>query len=117
MDSTKVSTRAKLAGDDQSFTYWNASIVGPPNTTFDSRIYFLTIHCGDNYPHTAPKVKFLTKINIPSVNQQTGEVMTAKFPTFAQWKPEYCMEKVLVDLKNEMIQNRRNPQPGPEETY
>lgn len=28
-------------GDDQSFTNWNATILGPPNTNFDNRIYFL----------------------------------------------------------------------------
>lgn len=117
MDSTKVRLSTNCAGDDQTFTYWNGSIVGPANTAYDGRIYFLTIHCGENYPMVAPTVKFLTKINIPSVNQQTGEVMPSKFSTFAHWRPEYCMEKVLVEIKNEMIQNRKNPQPGPEDMY
>jgi ubiquitin-conjugating enzyme E2 variant len=55
-------------GDDQTFTNWNGTIVGPPNTNFDGRIYFLTITCGPNYPAVAPTVRFNSKINIPSVN-------------------------------------------------
>ena len=65
----------------------------------------------------APTVKFVTKANLPCVNQQNGEIITSKFACFAQWKGEYTMEKILIDLKNEMIQNRRNPQPSPDETY
>ena len=41
-------------GDDQSFTQWNGSIVGPANTNFDGRMYFLSITCGENYPRDKP---------------------------------------------------------------
>jgi len=33
-------------GDDQTFTSWNGTIIGPANTNFDNRIYMLTIICG-----------------------------------------------------------------------
>jgi ubiquitin-conjugating enzyme E2 variant len=39
-------------GDDQSFSSWNGTIVGPQNTNFDNRIYFLSIQCGPDYPKT-----------------------------------------------------------------
>jgi len=60
------------AGDDKSFTNWNGTIIGPPNTNFDNRIYMLTITCGDNYPAVAPDFKFNSKINLPCVNQSNG---------------------------------------------
>jgi ubiquitin-conjugating enzyme E2 variant len=41
-------------GDDQSFTDWNGTIVGPQNTNFDGRIYFLRITTGLNYPAQQP---------------------------------------------------------------
>jgi hypothetical protein len=31
---------------------------------------------------------------------------------FAQWKQEYTMEKILVALKNEMINNKKLQQPA-----
>jgi len=54
--------------DDTTFTNWNGTIVGPPGTAFDGRIYFLTIVCGEDYPTRPPNVSFTTKINLPSVN-------------------------------------------------
>ena len=101
---------------DQSFTKWNATILGPQNTNFDNRIYMLSIICGENYPAVAPKVKFTSKANLPSVNQATGDV-TNKFPLFANWKGEYTLEKVLVGLKNEMIANKKLPQPADGDMY
>ena len=41
-------------GDDKSFTNWNGTIIGPPNTNFDNRIYMMAIVCDDNYPNTQP---------------------------------------------------------------
>ena len=72
--------------NDQSFTNWNGTIVGPPNTNFDGRIYFLSIVCGANYPLQAPQVKFNSKVNIPSVNQSNGVVEPSKFPLFKNWQ-------------------------------
>lgn len=101
---------------DQSFTNWNGTIIGPPNTNFDNRIYMLTIVCGDNYPAEPPKVKFNSKCNIPSVNQSTG-VVERKFALFANWNSTYTMEKILIGLKNEMIANKKLPQPADGDMY
>lgn len=105
-------TKFFLIGDDKSFTEWNGTIIGPPNTNFDNRIYFLSIKCGQNYPSQPPEVAFLSKTNLPCVNQQNGKVETSKFSMFAHWKPEYTMEKILIGLKNEMIANKKAPQPA-----
>lgn len=99
-------------GNDQTFTKWNGTIIGPPNTNFDNRIYFLQIECGPQYPQVAPKVKFTSKINLPCVNQNNGLIETSKFPLFAQWKNEYTMEKILIALKNEMTTNKKLSQPA-----
>ena len=60
--------------DDITMTYWNGTILGPPRTPFENRIYSLEIICGENYPEIAPVVKFQTKINMPFVNKNTGAV-------------------------------------------
>jgi ubiquitin-conjugating enzyme E2 variant len=99
-------------GDDQSFTQWNGTIVGPPSTVFDNRIYFLLIECGPNYPMIAPIVRFTSKVNLPSVNQSNGLVEPNKFPLFRNWQKETNMEKILIGLKQEMIANKSAKQPA-----
>ena len=41
-------------GDDKTFTNWNGTIIGPPNTNMDNRIYMLSIVCGEDYPSKPP---------------------------------------------------------------
>ena len=56
-------------GEDKTFLHWNGTIIGPPNTNYDNRIYFLTIKCGYDYPGAPPEVTFNSKVNLPCVNQ------------------------------------------------
>ena len=91
--------------------------MGPANTNFDSRIYFLEIVCGMDYPSAAPTVRFTTKINIPAVNPANGVVEKAKFHIFKNWKEEYNLETILVALRKEMSQNKSLPQPAEGDMY
>jgi len=47
---------------------------GALQTTHENRIYSLRIHCDETYPDRPPVVFFTSKINLPSVNPQTGRV-------------------------------------------
>ncbi|KAK9763108.1 E2 ubiquitin-conjugating protein mms2, variant 2 [Basidiobolus ranarum] len=60
--------------DDIMMSSWNGTILGPPHTVHENRIYSLKIHCDGNYPDTPPAISFLSRINLPCVNQQTGKV-------------------------------------------
>ena len=77
----------------------------------------MEIICGDQYPMLPPKIKFNSKINIPCVNQNNGVVEPSKFAMFANWDPNYTMEKVLIGLKNEMIKNKKAAQPADGDMY
>ena len=110
-------TKILLIGEDTTFTDWNGTIIGPANTNFDNRIYFLTIRCGPSYPDQAPEVYFQSKVNLPCVNQANGKVEPNKFGVFANWRNEYTMEKILIGLKNEMIANKKLAQPADGEMY
>ncbi len=37
-------------GDDLAMYEWNGTILGPPHSAFENRIFSLSIYCGDNYP-------------------------------------------------------------------
>lgn len=54
--------------DDIQMHSWTGTIIGPGNTAHDCRIYTVHIHCGDRYPDEAPRVKFVTKINMSCVD-------------------------------------------------
>ncbi len=99
--------------DDIFLTEWNASILGPPGTPFDGRLYELRVTAGPEYPNKCPDVRFVSRINLTSVDQRTGVVSPKDFPALVQWHRDMTLESVLVQLKNSMNQpqNRRLPQP------
>eukprot|EP01039_Chlorochromonas_danica_P005602 gene5602-6168_t len=104
--------------DDVFLTEWNASILGPAGTTFDGRLYELRVTCGPSYPVVPPKVRFVSRINLASVSQSTGEIEPS-FPALSQWNRNCTIESVLVAIKNSMAQpaNRRLPQPAEGSTF
>ncbi|KAL8142073.1 hypothetical protein V2J09_015105 [Rumex salicifolius] len=103
--------------DDVLMQSWTGTIIGPPNTVHDGRIYQLKFFCGKDYPDNPPSVRFQTQINMTCVNHETGVVEPDLFPMLAKWKREYTMEDILMKLKKEMMsaENRKLSQP-PDET-
>lgn len=84
-------------------------------TTYENRIYSLSIYCGPDYPQKAPEMKFNTKVNLPSVNQANGRIENCS--VLKNWKPQYTIETVLQELKKEMVSNKKLPQPAEGATY
>ena len=102
---------------DNNLTDWNGTILGPPNTNFDNRLYFLSIKCGEKYPMEPPIVRFTSKININCANKNNGSVDNLSI--LKTWKSGYCIEDILKQIKNEMAtpNNKKLPQPNEGETY
>ncbi|KAF9946067.1 E2 ubiquitin-conjugating protein mms2 [Mortierella alpina] len=100
-------------GDDIMMSNWNGTILGPGHTVHENRIYSLKIHCGDSYPDMPPTVSFLSRVNLPCVDQTTGRVDPHKLQCLSNWKRHYGLETVLTDLRREMASpnNRKLPQP------
>jgi ubiquitin-conjugating enzyme E2 variant len=69
----------------------------------------LAIECPADYPSNPPALQFITKINIPSVNQNNGRVENLNL--LKQWKQTTTLENILVALKNEMVAYKGNKQP------
>lgn len=100
-------------------TNWNGTILGPPHSNHENRIYSVAIECGANYPDEPPLIKFVSKINLPCVDQTTGEVKHDQFHTLRDWKRSYTMETLLLDLRKEMgtPTNKKLPQPAEGTTF
>jgi len=106
-------------GDDLLMTNWNATILGPPHSKHENRIYSLTIHCGDKYPDDPPDVTFVSKINLPSVDPRNGKVDLTKLPRMSLWKRDFTMETILLELRRHMArpEHKNLPQPAEGSTF
>ncbi|KAK6335576.1 E2 ubiquitin-conjugating protein mms2, variant 2 [Orbilia brochopaga] len=61
-------------GNDIMMSDWNGTILGPPHSVHENRIYSLKLKCGENYPDAPPSVQFISRINLPCVDQTNGFV-------------------------------------------
>ncbi|AFR96206.1 ubiquitin-conjugating enzyme E2 [Cryptococcus neoformans C23] len=98
--------------DDIAMYEWNGTILGPPHSAFENRIFSLSIYCGDNYPDVPPLVKFESRISLPCVNQQ-GLVDFSRISSISRWNRNFTLETVLVELRRDMASpaNRKSSQP------
>ena len=105
--------------EDMAMRSWTGTIIGPPGTVHDGRIYTLRIQCGNNYPDQAPLLWFRSKINLACVDQRDGRVDPSKFPMLGQWRREHTLESVLTELRRDMASamNKRLQQPPEGLTY
>ncbi|OQV06235.1 hypothetical protein CLAIMM_10837 isoform 1 [Cladophialophora immunda] len=85
--------------DDLMMTNWNGTILGPPHSVHENRIYSVNIHCGDQYPDLPPTIQFVSRVNLPCVDQKTGKVDPSRLPCLANWKRDYTMETILIELR------------------
>ena len=104
--------------EDIYLSEWNCTILGPPGSVHESRLYELRVSCGPNYPDSAPTCRFLSKININCVNTSTGQVNASMVPALANWNRNLGIEQVLQSIRSEMINgNNRRAQQPPEGSY
>ncbi|KAG5299617.1 ubiquitin-conjugating enzyme [Histoplasma capsulatum G186AR] len=100
-------------GDDVTMTNWNGTILGPPHSVHENRIYSVNIKCGENYPDLPPTIHFVSKVNLPCVDPRNGKVDLTKLPRLAIWKREFTMETILLEIRRFMAlpENKKIPQP------
>lgn len=100
--------------DDIMMSNWNGTIIGPGHvrrrplfmspltstqTVHENRIYSLKITCGASYPDTPPSIQFLSRVNLPFVNQTDGTVDAARLPVLSAWSRNASLEHVLVEIR------------------
>lgn len=104
--------------NDMTLTQWTGTILGPLNSTHESRIYSVNIECGQDYPKKPPQVRFVSKINLSCVDS-LGNVIPSKFKILSDWKFSYSMETILLELRKTMAEprNKKIIQPPEESMY
>lgn len=104
---------------DSSLSDWMCTILGPVDTPFENGIYSLRLHAGPTYPESPPNIIFISRINIPFVNQCNGQVIPSKLNCLKEWKPSNTIEHILKEIRKEMQSsaNRKLPQPAEGSTF
>lgn len=89
---------------------WNLIVDGPEQTPFIGGKFVVNLDFNDNYPFKPPKIKFVTKIYHPNVNDQTGEICTQAID--AAWVPtlsaNFIIQSVLTVIKTPNADNALN---------
>ncbi|KAK6495313.1 E2 ubiquitin-conjugating protein mms2 [Arthrobotrys musiformis] len=106
-------------GNDIMMTNWNGTILGPPHSVHENRIYSVKLHCDEQYPDVPPTVQFISRINLPCVSADDGKVDPTKLQCLANWKRDYTMETILTELRRFMASgnNKKLPQPPEGSTF
>ena len=112
--SSSLLHKQTTTDDNDDMRYWNGTILGPMQSSFENRIYSLQIEAGERYPMQPPTVTFITKINLPScVDGRTGKVDLGKIGVTRGWTPQNSISDVLGAIFHAMArqENRKLPQP------
>lgn len=101
---------------DSSLSTWCGSILGMPGTRFDGRMVTVKLYCGDNYPNVPPTVTFISRVNLPFV-QNDGSINVNHFPLLKNWKPSTTILVILLEISKEMTKHGNLQQPPEGSTY
>ena len=97
---------------DRTFTNWDCSIYGPAGCPLADRNLELTVYCDENYPNSPPQVNFVTKVKLPSVNEDGSVRLPGRC---ANWKgADMGIKDILIELRREIENDSKNYQ-QPEE--
>ena len=76
---------------------WEATIIGPEKTPYESGVFKLEILFPNNYPFKPPKIKFITRILHPNINRY-GNICLDILDK--QWSPALTINKVLLSISS-----------------
>ena len=79
-----------------------AEIRGPENTPFENGVFKMKLVLPADYPTSAPKGYFLTKIFHPNIRQPSGEICVNTLKR--DWKPDLGLRHVLMVIRCLMIE-------------
>ena len=71
---------------------------GPPNTPYEYGFFQFTIEYSNNYPFSAPKFYFQTKIYHPNIDINLGLVSIDILQD--QWSPNFTFDKIIYSVQN-----------------
>ncbi|VDO05863.1 unnamed protein product [Rodentolepis nana] len=94
--------------DDSNFFEWEALIVGPSDTPYEGGLFSARLSYPPDYPHSPPKMRFVTKIYHPNIYPNGNVCISILHPpgndphmyedASLRWSPVQSTEKVLLSV-------------------
>ena len=81
--------------DDDDLFKWQATIMGPENSPYESGVFYLNIEFPNDYPFKPPKIYFKTKLYHCNVNSSGGICLDI---LKEQWSPALTLSKILLSI-------------------
>jgi ubiquitin-conjugating enzyme E2 D/E len=83
--------------DHNDMFHWDATILGPTDSVYETGIFKLNIEFTQDYPFKAPRISFITKIYHPNINSNGGICLDILKD---QWSPALGISKVLLSISS-----------------
>lgn len=86
--------------NDTDLFSWEAVLKGPRDLTspYAGGLWLLSISIPPTYPHTPPKIRFVTPICHPNIHFQTGEICLTLL-TSEHWAPSYTLSSTMSAIQ------------------
>eukprot|EP00916_Digyalum_oweni_P024694 GHVL01040833.1.p1 GENE.GHVL01040833.1~~GHVL01040833.1.p1 ORF type:complete len:195 (-),score=43.72 GHVL01040833.1:49-633(-) len=122
LESVQDTLDVKVECVDGDLFHWKGTIKGPDDSPYEGGKFVIDIRVPPEYPYTAPKMRFDTKIWHPNISSQTGFVCLDILKD--QWSPALNLRTALLSVQalllapepddpqdNEVAQMYKNDQP------
>lgn len=84
-----------VAPVDNNLYHWAGTIFGPVGTPYEGGMFNIDINITVDYPHKAPKIKFLTRIFHPNISR-SGDICVDILKD--KWTCALTIDKTLLSI-------------------
>ena len=93
----------KQVSEDDPYV-WNATILGPNGSDYESCKYLLSITYPNEFPFAPPIIKFISPILHPNVSENGDICLNILKKEQDGWSPALPITKVLLSLQNLLME-------------